>query len=217
VVTVPIDGAEFTGDYADDLDPDWTFVSDSDLAIGVSAEDVNSGVIDPANISCSRVYSEPPPDPLPDANEFEFSDEPYTIECTAMDDAGNEGTASYPLTVRYLYDIEVTVGKIRVKLGSTIPFDWLYRDSAGNLVDSSHLQPDIGITWATTSDCIKPDNTGPSGEDSGSSAFRYSAADGIWQYSLQTKDLMGDGQQYLVSIVPPGVGVESATPCVTLR
>ena len=149
-------------------------------------------------------------------DDFVWGDTPVT--CNATDGSGNVAdSATFTVRVRYLYDIEVIVGKTRVKLGSTIPFDWLYRDWDGNLVDSSHLQPDIGVTWATTSDCIIPDGTGPSGEDSGSSDFRYSAADGIWQYSLQTKDLIGGGQKYLVSIVPPGAGVESATTCVTLR
>jgi hypothetical protein len=207
VVTAP--DVELRRTYFDPENPDFARIQTSEY--GVTASDIGGSI---SSLSCVR--DDEPELPLT-IEDFEFSDEPYNITCTAEDSAGNEGSASFRLTVSYEYDIEVTVGKTRVKLGSTIPFDWLYRDSAGNLVDSSHLQPDIGITWATTSDCIKPDNTGPSGEDSGSSAFRYSAADGIWQYSLQTKDLMGDGQQYLVSIVPPGVGVESATTCVTLR
>ena len=160
-----------------------------------------------------------PPDSADPQEVYERGDifEGWVDGINATDGSGNVAdSATFAVQVRYLYDIEVIVGKTRVKLGSTIPFDWLYRDwETGLVIDSSQL--DVGITWATTSDCENPDATGPSGEDSGSSDFRYSAADGIWQYSLQTKDLIGGGQKYLVSIVPPGLGVEAASTCITLR
>ena len=147
-------------------------------------------------------------------DEFLWGD--TLVECNATDGSNNAADSkTFTVHVRYLYDIEVSVGKTRVRLGSTIPVDWLYRDWDGNLVDSSQF--DVGITWETTSDCINPDSTGPSGEDSGSSDFRYSASAGTWQYSLQTKDLIGDGQKYLITIEPPGLGIESASVCVTLR
>jgi hypothetical protein len=151
-------------------------------------------------------------------DDFTFSDMTYTIQCTATDVAGNVGTTSYELTVNYLYRVEVIADKIRVKLGSTVPLDWFYSewdDPSSVPVDSSGIAEAVGIRWDSTTDCLAANGSGPSGEDSGSSDFRYSAADAIWQYSLQTKDLMKG--KYLVSVTPPGVGIASASVCITLR
>jgi hypothetical protein len=151
-----------------------------------------------------------------------FSYGETTVECRARDngpadEAGsvNESSAQFVISAPYLYDIDVIIGKNNVKLGSTIPIDWFYSDwdNPGLRIDSSDIA--VGIRWDSTTDCVGANGTGPSGEDSGSSDFRYSAADAIWQYSLQTKDL-AEGQ-YLVSVTPPGVGVASASVCITLR
>jgi len=219
VITVPVD-AVFSGDYVDPFNPDWTFVSDGELAADVFAEDVVSGTIDPANISCSRVYPEPAPIPLPDANEFEFSDEPYTIECTATDAAGNEGTASYPLTVNYRYDINLIPPKGRARAGSTVPLDWQYLDQYGP-IDSSAIH--VAISWAHMADdkCLTtPDPLPTDGSstvidtDSGNSDFRYSNSNDTWQFSWQSPDALGP---HKVSISPAGANVKDAWECVYLR
>jgi hypothetical protein len=79
-------------------------------------------------------------------------------------------------------------------------------------VDSSAIA--VGIQWAETSDCVTAIAGGQSGEDSGSSDFRYSASSMLWQYSWQTPATKG---KFLVTVIPPGTGVPEASACVTLK
>ncbi len=137
-----------------------------------------------------------------------------TVTCNASDGANSAESVSFTVRVRYAYDIELIIDKTNVKLGSTIPIDWAYLDrNTGQRIDSSAIN--VAIEWHSTGNCAAPDNGGVSGEDSGSSDFRYSASESLWQYSLQTKDLLQGN--YLVTIRPPGVHASNATTCVTLR
>ena len=137
------------------------------------------------------------------------------VTCNASDGSGNlADSAIFTVTLRYQYDIQVLLPKGVTKLGSTIPVDWQYLDQVSGLpIDSSAFM--VGISWAQTSDCMTPLPGGITGEDSGSSDFRYSFSNDLWQYSLQTKELMkGD---YLITISPPGLGIPEASACVTLK
>jgi len=146
-------------------------------------------------------------------SEFEWGN--TLVTCNAEDGSQNMAdSASFTVTVPYLYDIDIIVPKGALKIGSTLPIDWQYRDwNSGDVVDSSTL--DVGINWAQTDDCVSPNPGGMRGEDAGSSYFRYSASTGTWQYSLQTKGLVAT--DYLITISPPGVGVLDSSTCVTLR
>lgn len=148
-------------------------------------------------------------------SDFYWGETPVT--CNASDGSGNvANSATFTVTHRYLYDIKIILPKGVAKVGSTIPLDWQYLDwDTGLPVDSSALN--VGISWAATDDCETPGGTGIFGEDSGSSKFRYSSPDMLWQYSLQTKDeelIRGD---YLIIISPPGEGVPEASACITLK
>jgi len=137
------------------------------------------------------------------------------VTCNATDGSGNMAdSATFTVTVRFPYDIRLITPKGNKKVGSTIPLDWQYLDwSTGQAVNSSALN--VGITWTATNDCVTPNGTGMSGEDSGSSDFRYSASSRQWQYSWQTKDLTKG--KFLLTVSPPGIGIENATTCVNLR
>jgi uncharacterized protein YjbI with pentapeptide repeats len=144
--------------------------------------------------------------------DFVWGDTPVT--CNASDGSGNPAnSATFTVTLRYLYDIEVILPKRATKAGSTMPLDWQYKDwGSGSPVDSSAIA--VGIQWAETSNCLTPIASGQSGEDSGSSDFRYSASSMLWQYSWQTPATKG---KFLVTISPPGIGVPQASACVTLK
>jgi len=224
--TAPVitaDDREVRLDYVDPDYPIWGHIHspvEYDYAANVTALDGDDPVV---GVICEPVpRNEPNPNPAVFGNlgddDFTFSDMSYTIQCTATDDAGNVGTASYELTVNYLYRVEFIASKLRVKLGSTVPLDWFYSewdDPSSVPVDSLQIADAAGIRWDSTTNCEDVNGSGPSGEDSGSSDFRYSASSDTWQYSLQTKDLTKG--KYLVSVRPPGVGVASASVCITLR
>jgi hypothetical protein len=136
------------------------------------------------------------------------------VTCNASDGSGNlADSAIFTVTLRYLYDVQVFLPKGATKAGSTMPLDWQYTDRvSGFAVDSSAFM--VGIQWAETIDCRTPLAGGQSGEDSGSSDFRYSASSRWWQYSWQTPGTKG---KYLVTVTPPGIGVPEASACVTLK
>jgi uncharacterized protein YjbI with pentapeptide repeats len=136
------------------------------------------------------------------------------VTCNATDGSGNPAdSAVFTVTLRYLYDVQVFLPKGATKAGSTMPLDWQYTDwDSGLAVDSSAIM--VGIQWAETSDCSTPLTGGQSGEDSGSSDFRYSASSMLWQYSWQTPGTKG---KYLVTVIPPGIGVPEASACVSLK
>jgi len=149
---------------------------------------------------------------LASGSDFAWGD--TLITCNASDGSGNlADSATFTITLRYLYDIQVFLPKGATKAGSTMPLDWLYMDwDSGLAVDSSAIM--VGIHWAETNDCSTPLTGGQSGEDSGSSDFRYSASGMLWQYSWQTPAEKG---KFLVTVVPPGTGVPEASACVTLK
>ena len=138
-----------------------------------------------------------------------------TVTCTATDASGNSSTATFVVRIRYQWDIEVILAKRVAKAGSTIPVDWVYKDWAGNPVDSSSLAGTVSLGWrklGTNEACtgLTPDD----GEDSGSSNFRYSATDMLWQYSWQTPPEKGE---YRVTVRPPGGNAPAASACVSLK
>jgi hypothetical protein len=212
VVTAP--DIELSADYVDPMDPDWAAVPD--FASNVTASDSVDGPI--TDISCSRDI--PQTDPDLTAADFKFNDEPYGITCTAQDSSGNVGSASFLLTVNYLYDIDLVPPKKRVRAGSTIPLDWQYQEWMGGApIDSSAV--DVRVSWARMTDnsCLTQDLSIPEvstglGDDSGNSDFRYSASSDTWQFSLQTPGLAG---YYRFAVLPPGKGVANAWKCVQLN
>lgn len=137
-----------------------------------------------------------------------------TVECQSRDASGNQSTASFVITAQYAYDINLVAAKRTAKQGSTIPLDWQYLDRNSGLPVNSSAFP-VKILWAATNDCKTRISGGMSGEDSGSSDFRYSAADNWWQYSWQTKNLTAGN--FLVTVVPPGIGLAKASICITLK
>jgi hypothetical protein len=209
--TITARDVELFVDYVDDQDPDWGSVPDIVDAAEVTAIDAVDGVI--TDISCVRDV--PNDDPALTDTDFEFSDTPYSITCTAADSAGNPGTASLKLTVSYLYDIDVILPKGNIRAGSTIPIDIQYLAWGNGPVDGSEI--DIKIFWASTDDCETPNGLITGGDDSGDSKFRWSDSNMLWQYSWQTKDENLTAGDYLVIFSPSGAGVANATECVTLR
>jgi len=213
IITAP--DVELRRDYFDLEDPDWARIAVAEYTSGVVANDAVNGAI--TLISCDR--DDAPPGPLL-ATDFEFSDASYGITCSAADSAGNIGTGSFALTVRYLYDINLIPPKGRARAGSTVPLDWQYLDQ-GVLVNSSAV--DVRVSWAkmTGSSCTVPDLGAPGadgssglGDDSGFSDFRYSASSDKWQFSWQTPDITG---YFKVSVSPPGANVRTAWECINLR
>ncbi|MGB5624785.1 MAG: HYR domain-containing protein, partial [Woeseiaceae bacterium] len=214
VITAP--DVVLSVDYVNPMDPDWGSVPESVYAANVTATDTFDGAI--TDISCIRDIANT--DPLLGDTDFEFSDTPYSITCTAEDSSGNDGTASFLLTVSYLFDINLELPKKRARAGSTIPIDFDYSEwSGGAPVDSSTIP--VRVSWAkmtdsscTTQDTSIPEESSGLGEDSGNSDFRYSNSSDTWQFSWQTPSL---GGYYRLAISPPGKFVDNAVACVRLR
>jgi hypothetical protein len=225
IVTAP--NVDIKSWYFNPKDPDWARIPIADYTSDVLAEDVVDGLISSNSISCER--DDTPEDPLLTADDFEFSDEPYSITCTAEDSAGNTGSASFFLTVNYLYDITLVPPKGRIRAGSSVPLDWSYSEvdefGVTRVVDSSAV--DVRVAWTKMREeqgqeqCITPDATDPNsdgtsgvGDDSGFSDFRYSASNNTWQFSWQTPSTPG---YFRVSVSPPGANVKEAWECINLR
>jgi hypothetical protein len=225
IVTAP--NVDIKSWYFNPEDPDWARIPIADYTSDVFAEDVVDGPISSNSIICER--DDTPEDPLT-ADDFEFSDEPYSITCTAKDSALNTGSASFSLTVNYLYDINLVPPKGRVRAGSSVPLDWSYSEvdefGVTRVVDSSAV--DVRVAWTKMIEsppgepqCVTPDTTDPStdgtsgvGDDSGFSDFRYSASNDTWQFSWQTPSTPG---YFKVSVSPPGANVTEAWECINLR
>jgi uncharacterized protein YjbI with pentapeptide repeats len=226
IVTAP--NVDIKSWYFNPSDPDWARIPIADYTSDVFAEDVVDGPISSNSIICER--DDTPEDPLLTADDFEFSDEPYSITCTAKDSALNTGSASFSLTVNYLYDINLVPPKGRVRAGSSVPLDWSYSEvdefGVTRVVDSSAV--DVRVAWTKMIEsppgepqCVTPDTTDPStdgtsgvGDDSGFSDFRYSASNDTWQFSWQTPSTPG---YFKVSVSPPGANVTEAWECINLR
>jgi hypothetical protein len=146
-------------------------------------------------------------------NLFDWGD--TIVNCNATDAGGLAAdSASFTVTARYLYDVNIILPKRSLQIGSTLPIDWQYLEWIdGSIVDSAGF--DVGIKWSETQDCETSKPDGIKGEDSGSSNFRYSDSNGTWQYSLQTKELIES--DYLIDISPPSASIPDALVCVTLR
>jgi hypothetical protein len=144
IVTAP--NVDIKSWYFNPEDPDWARIPIADYTSDVFAEDVVDGPISSNSIICER--DDTPEDPLT-ADDFEFSDEPYSITCTAKDSALNTGSASFSLTVNYLYDINLVPPKGRVRAGSSVPLDWSYSEvdefGVTRVVDSSAV--DVRVAW----------------------------------------------------------------------
>ena len=211
LVTAP-DRVE-TLDYVNSMYPYFATISDLDR--DVTATD--GGVVLP--VSCARDDGEPD-DPQMFISDFQFSDTAYSITCTAIDAVGNAGSASYNLTVRYLYDIELFPPKGIARVGSTVPLDFQYKNwDTGAPVDGSAIAVRVSWTKMTDSSCTVRDSSMPEGssglgEDSGNSDFRYSSSQDQWQFSWQTPDVTGWQK---IAVSPPGGDVENAWECIRLR
>ena len=149
--------------------------------------------------------------------EFGYGD--TTVTCTATDSSGNSSTASFAVRIRWDYDIEVMFSKRVAKAGSTIPIDWVYKDWSvpSNIVDAGFSPQEVGLGFEklTVGESCTGLGTGI-GDDSGSSNFRYSATEMLWQYSWQTPTEFGPGL-YRVTIRPPGGNVPEASACIELK
>lgn len=226
-------------DYANMMFPFWGVVTAPELASEVTVTDGGVDITANANISCTRDVppeqipvnpDDPVPPPVLTDVDFEFidgdsigdDDEPYGITCTAEDLSGNVASASFGLTVSYLYDINLELPKGRARAGSTIPIDIEYREWLGGApVDSSTVP--VRVSWSKMMDssCLTVDTSVQEessglGEDSGNSDFRYT---GIWQFSWQTPELPPgvNSGYYRLSVAPSGRFVDNAWECVRLR
>jgi hypothetical protein len=199
IVTAP--NVDIKSWYFNPSDPDWARIPIADYTSDVFAEDVVDGPISSNSIICER--DDTPEDPLLTADDFEFSDEPYSITCTAKDSALNTGSASFSLTVNYLYDINLVPPKGRVRAGSSVPLDWSYSEvdefGVTRVVDSSAV--DVRVAWTKMIEsppgepqCVTPDTTDPSTD--GTSG-------------------VGDEMAQAASVMIPGL-VISAIPRVTI-
>ncbi len=202
---------------ADDIDiPVFTAVVDVqvDFASEVTATDAVDGDLLP---SCTILN--PGPGIVVNGNVAEISDYgTWTASCSATDSSGNTGSATFSISVNFPFGIQLTLPKGNINAGSTVPIDWEYTDLAtGIVVDSGFVTP--AISWvgpyaSNDSTCSGATSGMGSGEDSGSSAMRYSASQRKWQFSWQTPNLPG---RYLLVIAPPGAADADATACVRLR
>jgi hypothetical protein len=135
------------------------------------------------------------------------------VTCNATDGSANVATQkSFTVHLRYIYDIALFLPKGATKAGSTLPIDWQYLSWTTGLPVPSATVP-VALHYAETANCSTATPGGLSGDDSGSSDFRYSPSSKTWQYSWQTPGAKG---KYLVSVLPPGVG-PNASACVTLN
>jgi len=171
-------------------------VTEAQLDANVTVTDAIDGVIDP---SCSIAGS-----PLTIGNI-------YTATCTATDAAGNSATATFNVDIRFAYNVTILIANGSKQAGSVIPVDWYYT-SGGSRVDSGSLPVSIRWEGPYGANCSGPTDNSGSGQDAGSSGFRYSASQQQWQYSWQTPAKKGS---YWLVISPPGN--QNSRTCVALK
>jgi hypothetical protein len=174
-------------------------VTEAELEANVTVNDLvdGDGVIDP---DCSISGS-----PLLIGNT-------YTATCTATDAALNTTTVTFDVEIRFAWEITIIVPNGNKRAGSVIPVDWYYTQG-GNRVDSGSLP--VSVNWLgpyTGNNCTGVNTGLGSGNDAGSSDFRYSNSQDQWQYSWQTPEMEGS---YLFIVTPPGT--EPSGECVNLR
>ena len=163
---------------------------------------VNDFITDPADLTVSC---------LGDVSA-EFAIGSHEVTCTVTDTATppNSASVTFTLDVGYRYDVKFALPKGRLQAGSTLPIDFYYEDN-GTRIDASTFAPTA--SWIGPFDapgCAADAGSVPgTGEDSGSSDFRWSASQQIWQFSWQTPAEPG---QYLFTISPPGTAASTTDP-----
>ncbi len=140
-----------------------------------------------------------------------------TADCSATDTSGNTGTAQFTIDVGFAFGFQMVVPKGNIRAGSTVPLDWQYLDpETGAPVDSGTLSPSTVWFGPFSGNNCSGTNAGTGNgmdaEDAGSSNFRYSSSQFLWQYSWQTPALPGS---YLLTVSPPGTA--ASTVCIGLR
>ena len=147
------------------------------------------------------------------SQEFEVGQ--HTITCTVTDSYGEHmpvPSTTFTLDVAYRYELFFNLPKGRLEAGSTLPVDFYYEFN-GTRIDASAIAPTASwygpdnVSGCAADPLVPPGSL--SGEDSGSSSFRWSAAKKIWQFSWQTP---GEPGQYLFTISPPGTSSSTAKP-----
>ncbi|MDH4072643.1 MAG: DUF5011 domain-containing protein, partial [Gammaproteobacteria bacterium] len=172
-------------------------VTEAQLDANVTVNDAIDGVLDPVCTLAGGPF---------------MIGSTYTATCTASDTAGNSATASFNVDIRFAYSVTIIVPNGNKRAGSVIPIDWYY-SSGGARADSGGLP--VSVSWLgpyATNNCSGPTDNSGSGQDAGSSNFRYSSSQQLWQYSWQTPNLPGS---YWLIISPPGN--DDSRECVNLR
>jgi hypothetical protein len=169
---------------------------------------VNDFVTDPVDLTVSC---------LAEASA-EFGIGSHDVTCTVTDTAAppqfempNSASITFPLVVSYRYDVVFDLPKGRLRAGSTLPVDFWYVE--GNTkIDASTFAPIASWTgpYEDTGCPAEPGSSPGDGDGmaSGSSGYRWSASQSIWQFSWQTPLLKG---AYDFTISPPGT-IASTTP-----
>jgi len=144
----------------------------------------------------------------------EPTDEPnyYAITCTAVDSQGNSAETVLQLTVAFQYGFGFELSKGRLKAGSVLPVDFWY-EQGGSRIDASGIQPRaFWVGPKNTQGCPAEAGSSPgTGEDAGSSQFRWEALGNFWQFNWQTPSKIG---LYQFTISPPGTSVSTVTVCL---
>ena len=180
-------------------DPDFAYIGDVGSLWTVTASD---GIDGPGSITavCS------PDDP---SGNLAYGDN--TITCTATDSKGN---VSDPVTftATVVYSIRFELPKGRLKAGSVLPVDFWYEHN-GERIDASGIGP--SASWFGPIDaqgCPAEAGSSPgTGEDAGSSQFRWEALEKLWQFNWQTPSKIG---LYQFTISPPGTSDSSIPVCL---
>ena len=189
-------------------------VYEADLLPSITASDLVDGDFDPLDgdaepvtVSCN--IADPTVYPV---NEPTAEPNYYAITCTAIDSRGNDADTILQLTVAFQYGFGFELPKGKLKAGSVLPVDFWYEQD-GARIDASGIQP--SASWFGPIDaqgCPAEAGSEPgSGEDAGSSRFRWEASGDFWQFNWQTPADIG---LYQFTISPPGTSESSVPVCL---
>ncbi len=189
-------------------------VAETDLLPSITASDLVDGDFDPLDgdaepvtVSCN--IADPTVYPI---NEPTAEPNYYEITCTARDSRGNDADTILQLTVAFQYSVGFELPKGKLKAGSVLPVDFWYEED-GARIDASGIQP--SASWfgpIDTQGCpAEAGSTPGTGEDAGSSRFRWEATGDFWQFNWQTPADIG---LYEFTISPPGTSEASVPVCL---
>jgi hypothetical protein len=130
-----------------------------------------------------------------------------TVSCTTTDDAGNTATGTFKVTVEYLGFAGIFYPNGVIKVGSSVPLDWQFVNQSGQRIDSAAETRQRVIVRGGKlqgQNCMTV--TEVYAQDSGNSAFRYSASTRTWQFNWQTKGFCAGTVSIQVAIERPPFG-----------